>query len=492
MPWKVKKRGRRWCVIKIGESSPVPGGCHGTREEAIRHQRALYASEAAAHVEEVTRKVEETASNNTFNTIWWTLSPKFENHWAFGNEMEWEGILAVEGIPTSDGRYLMPGKIGHRELPLTLMAQTVTDEGHKGAFVAGKITEIRREAKPELGEGAIAIIGKGVFADTDEGRQAAALVAEEVLRGVSIDFAHDQMHLLDAETLEPIGEDELGLEALFSGGYITAYEGSIMGATLCPFPAFEEASMRIVETGRDTSIVASAFSLRKVLTASAAGIAPLAPPEEWFNMPETKGPCPLTVTPEGKVYGHLALWNQCHRGYPTSCELAPRSASGYAYFHTGSISTIEGKVVNVGRITVGGKGHASVNPSLGVRGAIEHYDVTGSVAAYVRAKDGKHGIWLSGAVRSDCPAEMVRDLQANPPSGDWREEKGCLELCAALAVPVAGFPVPRYEAALVASAEGEHVVALVASGYREATEFTRWQQRKLERLRAAAKVALGK
>lgn len=400
------------------------------------------------------------------------------------DEPTWEGVLAVEGVKTSDNRYLMPGKIGHRDLPLTLMAQKVTDEGHKGAEVAGKITEISRVDRPDLGEGAVAIIGRGVFADTDEGREASQLLADEVLRGVSIDFAASAAHMLDPETLEIVDPDEMDLADLLGGQFVRGFEGDIMGATLCPFPAFEDATMQIVETP-DRVVVACAFPFRKVLTASAAGIAPMKPSYDWFFQPETVGPCPLTVTDDGRVYGHLALWNQCHRSSVESCEMAPHSKSGYAYFHTGAITTDDGRKVSVGRITVGG-GHASVSPYLGTKGAIKHYDESGTVGAFVRATDGNYGIWLSGVVRSDCPAERVRDMEANPPSGDWREENGRLELCAALSVPVAGFPVPRYEAALVASGADERVVALVASGYSEPETMSRADQRRMELLKKYA------
>ena len=383
----------------------------------------------------------------------------------------------------------MPGKIEHRELPLTLMAQTETDEGHKGAWVAGKITEIRKEERPDLGEGAVAIVGEGVFASDEDGQRAHALLSEEILRGVSIDFAPTAGHVLNKDTLEVIEEGDLDLADMLSGNFVRGYEGKIMGATLCAFAAFEEATMQIVDAGEEV-IVASSFPMRKVLTASAAGLAPLSPPYDWFYKEEPGAPCPLTVTSEGQVFGHLALWNQCHRSMADVCEMAPRSRSGYAFFHTGAITSDDGRKVNVGRITVGEGGHASVSSWLGLDGAIEHYDKTGMVGAFVRAVDGNHGIWLSGVVRSDCPAEKVRDMEANPPSGDWREEKGRLELCAALSVPVAGFPVPRYEAALVASGGDERVVALVASGYTEPGAFTRAKQRQFEQLKKKARKAL--
>lgn len=46
MPWSVKRNSGKFCVTKKGDTSPVPGGCHKTRKEALAHQRALYASEA--------------------------------------------------------------------------------------------------------------------------------------------------------------------------------------------------------------------------------------------------------------------------------------------------------------------------------------------------------------------------------------------------------------------------------------------------------------
>ena len=491
MPWRISKRGGRYCVVKEGERKAVPGGCHKTRAEAVKHQRALYASEEASSQGGVTMRMTETGTGGFVSYGGTTVTPVLPDPSAMFSTVvgeasqektrTWEGVLAVEGIVTSDGRYLMPGKIDHRELPLTLMAQTVTDEGHKGAFAAGKITAIRKEKRPDLGENAVAIIGGGEFANTEEGQLAADLLEDDVLRHVSIDFAHDVVHILDKETLEVVPEEELDLAMMFSGGYVQGFEGKIMGATLCAFSAFEDATMEIVDApGR--AIVASSFTMRKSLTASAAGIAPLAPPFEWFFKEEPDHPVPLTVTSEGQVFGHLALWNQCHRSLQTSCTLAPRSRSGYAFFHTGALTTEDGRKVNVGRITVGDGGHAPTTPWLGTQGAIDHYDKTGTVGAFVRATDGKHGIWLSGAVRSDCPAERVRDMEANPPSGDWREEDYSLELCAALSVPVAGFPVPRYEASLVAAGNEERVVALVAAGFTERVPFTRAEQRKLAAL----------
>jgi hypothetical protein len=413
----------------------------------------------------------------------------------------WEAVLAYEGLETVDGRFLMPGEITHRDLPLTLMAQTVTADGHDGAEVAGKITSIWRVERPDLGEDVVAIMGGGEFTTEKAGPMAVQLVKDEVLRGISIDIAATEKVPINKDSHEVIPEDELTIEMLMNGEVSTGVKGTIMGATLCAFPAFDEASMWIVDA--QDAVVASAFSVKLVepplaLTAAAAGLAPLAPPRDWFYIPEPDQKTPLTITDDGKVFGHLATWDQCHMGFMNDCVLAKPSRTNYSFFHVGSIRTAEGDRVPIGRVIVGDAGHANVR--LDGQLASEFYDKTGLVAAFVRATDGRHGIWLSGAVRSDAPAEKVRDLMANPPSGDWRWENGWLELIAALAVPVPGLPVPYANVSLVASAaeDGvnevgyENVRALVASGYveREVATLSRWEQRRKAMLLAMAEEAL--
>lgn len=104
--------------------------------------------------------------------------------------------------------------------------------------------------------------------------------------------------------------------------------------------------------------------------------------------------------------------------------------------------------------------------------AADHYDHTGSVGAFVRARNGSLGIWVSGAVRSDISETGFRDLRANPPSGDWRSMNRNLELVAALSVPVPGFPIPRAEVALAASADGSpEVESLILPAWQPEEEF---------------------
>ncbi len=182
---------------------------------------------------------------------------------------------------------------------------------------------------------------------------------------------------------------------------------------------------------------------------------PLKPPRDWFDTPEPDRPQPLVVHDDGRVTGHLAPWSGCHTAFG-QCIPPPRSADGYAKFHVGQLETEEGDLIPVGKVMLGGK-HAPLDAALAA--ATQHYDDNGHVGAYVRAVDGKHGIWLTGALKHDITPEGLRDLRANPPSGDWRDRNGRHTLIAALAVPVPGFPIERE--ALAAS--GELPSALIMS-----------------------------
>jgi len=168
----------------------------------------------------------------------------------------------------------------------------------------------------------------------------------------------------------------------------------------------------------------------------------------------------LTITNEGRVMGHLATWGSCHLTHTArgKCVTPPRSRSGYRYFNTGHVLTKEGIEVGVGQLTVG-TGHA--DEGLNAKATLAHYDNTGTAVADVTVGEDAFGIWFSGALRPGVSAAKVRTLRASPLSGDWRQiGQYPLELVAALAVNVQGFPVPRPSGRV---RRGE-MVSLVAAG----------------------------
>jgi len=207
----------------------------------------------------------------------------------------------------------------------------------------------------------------------------------------------------------------------------------------------------------DLSMIAASAAPEFTLTAAAP---PPMVERILFNDPKFTGPTPLSVTAAGGVRhlrGHIATWDVCHIGIDRQCVTAPKSRTNYAHYHLGSILTTEGELP-VGALTLG-TGHADLN--LSVNDTRNHYDHTGTMVASVRAGEDDYGIWVSGVVCDGVTDEQVRTLMASGGiSGDWRSIGGNLELVAALAVNVPGFPVPR--PSLAASAGRTN--ALVAAG----------------------------
>lgn len=394
--------------------------------------------------------------------------------------VRWRGVIGVEGVPTGDGRLIEKGALRWENLPI-LLRYVPEDRGqHDGAMVAGRITEITRDEDGVIHARGDFDMGSAV------GREAARQVAEGLTTGVSMDLdnvsfeyrvAREMIEgddsLMDAEAT--LAEDDNGRITVLEQGADDAIEvttdGRIRAATLVAIPAFEQARIAI-DDGQDEAPAAESPSDEQEgcppgqhrmpdgscmddedMPVTAAGI-PVDPPRDWFKDPKLDGPTPLHVTPEGRVYGHLAVWDTCHTGMG-GCTAPPRSSTGYSYFHTGSILTREGDEIPVGRLTMDTR-HAArdASPSATMR----HYDHTGTAIADVRAGEDEFGIWVAGAVRPSASPEQLRMLRSSPLSGDWRRIGTSLELVAALAVNVPGFPVPR-PAGLVAGAAMQTLVA---------------------------------
>lgn len=336
-------------------------------------------------------------------------------------------VVAKEGVRTVDGREFAAGSIEWREPPIPLMMIRENDPtgrgGHKASTAVGVISELWRE-DDEQGFGTI--YGKGYFASDEKGDEARKLIAEGVISGVSADVGGAIVEELEAD-------EEFGMRKIIR-------QGSIVAVTALPIPAFDDTKVSVVQD----AVVASAGE-------------GWAPDSSWFQNPNLTEPTPITVTADGRVYGHAALWGTCHVGYRDRCVTPPRSKSNYQYFNVGSVLTADGKSVSVGRLTAGTT-HAAIE--FGAQPAREHYDHTGFAAAYVHTGEDEHGIWFAGAISPTATAEQIAVLRASSVSGDWRAINGALEMVGVLAVNTPGFPIPKARAGLVAGAQ----VSLIASG----------------------------
>lgn len=315
---------------------------------------------------------------------------------------EWRGVLARIGTPTGDGRIIAPDSLTNRDLPQPLMWQRTSDSGHSGSVVVGRITSLEYAADM--------VTGSGDFLDVPEWYEVQELIRNGVV-GPSLDL-DDMDYVVDSE-------DRLVIT-----------KGRISGATLVSIPAFADVSIHL--TAGD--------ALDPVLMASASPVP--RPALEWFGRPDFTGVTPLTVTPEGRVFGHIAPWDECHVGAP-GCVTAPSSPSGYAYFLTGSQTMQTGEVLPVGTLTVGG-GHAA--PDLGFVAATAHYDDVATAVAKVNAGEDEYGIWVAGWMLPWADATRAEQFRTSPVSGDWRRIGGALELIAVCSVNAPGFPVARTRA----------------------------------------------
>jgi hypothetical protein len=366
-------------------------------------------------------------------------------------------IVAPVNIESGDGRVIHPMALSYRDLPLPLMWQIKTGAGHDGAVVVGRIDSI--DVLPSGGLGN----ARGVFDINPYAREAQRMVEHGFLRGVSVDL--DKFRAVSK--MDP-SESAIDGETRISNDRTEIEEGRVMGITIVPKPAFQECHIQIdtttaiddgevplVADGTYAGLPDSKDEAEALVAAAliAAGI-PVNPPSSWFTNPQLRKPTPLTVSDDGRVFGHVATWRTDHIGLPFATK-PPRSRSNYAYFHTGTLHADDGDLIPVGQITLAG-GHAPLN--LDAASAAAHYDNTRSAWCDVHAGEDEFGIWVAGALRPSVTPENVRAIRASAPSGDWRPISGRLEMVAVCSVNVPGFPVTQ---ATVASGA---LVSLVAAG----------------------------
>jgi len=371
-------------------------------------------------------------------------------------------LVIPEGKESGDGRKFGKGSIEYRELPLPLLWQVKTADGHDGSVVVGRIDHMER-TDDGIGN------AYGVFDVSEYGKEAERMVRDGFIRGVSADLdKFEANEENDDESTEL--ENKTKKKKKIGGGKINIDHARVMAVTIVPKPAFQECRIYLEENtdagesqeadmtqapdGIYAEDVESSEAQAIVACGMIAGAIPAVPPADWFVDPKLKAPTPLTVSDDGRVFGHIAAWHVDHIGM-TAGTKPPRSKSKYAYFHTGVVRADNGKDYPVGQLTLAG-GHASLEASA--IDAARHYDDTGSAIADVHAGEDAYGIWVAGGLRPAASPEQIRALRASAPSGDWRPIGGQLELVAVCQVNVPGFPIAR---ARVASGQ---VYALVAAG----------------------------
>lgn len=381
----------------------------------------------------------------------------------------WRGVMGPLDVPTGDGRILAtpPDGVRFREGTLPIMWQRETGMGHDGSVIAARVDR----AWVEEVSGRSVVMGEGPFdLGGEDGREAARLLREGFLTGLSIDPDEVTVEWVlqdrQGQRVDPAGmdEDEVwdGLESGELTEVMVMTDWRLMGATMTPFPAFDEARITPIYDYEPAPGAMAASG--EPFTGRVSEVVTPHPAEHYAD-PQLDRLTPLTVTDDGRVVGHIAGFSECHLSYGEDvCVTAPRSPSGYAYFHLGEVRLDTGDTLAVGKLTLGG-GHA--DPSLGYRAAIEHYDDVATAIAAVRAGEDAYGVWVSGHLLAGVTPEQVERFMLCPPSGDWRRIGGQLELVAACSVNVPGFPNVR-----AASGQAGQL-SLVAAGARQVRRAAR-------------------
>lgn len=451
MPWSISKRDGKYGVIKDSDGSQA--GCHATRDEAADQIRALYAAE----------KDEDDASLldvlSAINALADRLSPPVEEAAVVVEEIPssehyaWEGPITYEGVETGDGRLFKENAVTWDEsfLPFPFKWQRVSADGHDASITIGRVDSIFRADAGEIRARGVILGGPDAPV---EAAQYLTLLKEGAAGGVSIDGDSANFEIIEGPEDNPYA-----MKMHFSSINIRAL-------TAVDVPAFAGAKINLV----DAAVTASSDTesgyyrmgparnweseLEDEEAIIASGI-PVDPPAEWFADPLFSELTSITITDEGQVFGHLCGKNTCHIGYG-SCKTSPRNCDYDTYFHLGCVQTAEGGTVNVGHMTFGG-GHAPLDNSA--QSAAAYYDSTSRVAADIRCGEDEFGTWVVGALRPTLSKEDVREIRSAPLSGDWRPIGNKLQLIAAHAVNVPGFPIARAK-------------VLVASGVTEALILT--------------------
>ncbi len=365
-------------------------------------------------------------------------------------------VLIREGEMSADSRFIDEGALTWRTPPLTLTINhdpdqrpaVITDIARTAdiaaleALAALAVSESRDITADEFaaatGDSGPFVVARIEFDELWLGMDTAREVEVGLMRGVSVEIGDEDSEYLDTA----------------DGGVVEQlHAGRIGAASLTPFGAIESAQV-IVPAAAIAEAVEAIVAIEGETPAAVEVVAsagPLTPPASWFTDPGLDGPTPITVTADGQVFGHIAAWGTCHIGRAGVCLEPPRSSTGYAYFtKPNAVLCDDGTLVAAGIITLG-TGHAPAARGVTAQAAAEHYDHTGSQAAYVAVGEDEHGIWASGWQRPDLAAGHALEFRAAKVSGDWRPVPEGLELCAVLAVNVPGFPVRPH--AVVASGE---------------------------------------
>lgn len=385
-----------WAVVKQGTGELM--GCHASEADARKQQAALYAEEGEMPRDEGMQRRRPEDDDYPMNYS--------------GKTAPWEGVLAVEGITTGDGREFAPDSLTWAGLPVPLRWNIEDSHGgdpHTVAVNVGRIDKIWRDNNK--------IMGAGVLDLSDEqGRRAHAKIEGGFLRGVSIDADS----ITDAETElvwpddinEGMEEDGDMLEMLFAQPEkVIFHAGRIRAATLVDIPAFAEAYVALLD--EQGAIVAGGQTAGELLMEQfgAVGSHDTATSEGDWDGPanEARIPSPMTVETARNAYA----WIDDER--VEDGEL-PKDAAKFIHHEVSAdgrpgAANLTACSTGIG-ILNGGRGGTTI-PRADFQGVYDH------LAAHLRDADREPPELNMGAVTASAPASHPAMADLWRPPAEW-------------------------------------------------------------------------
>lgn len=326
---------------------------------------------------------------------------------------------------TPDGRLIKGDGFSHtRAFPLPFAAQFAMSYGHEGAVPVGRLDKMSKV-------GNTAHDGWGWFMDSEEGVKAAALMQHKVMRGVSVDLSATKYEISISKDgrlqIDFLESSPKGLTQVMGPAFPDA-KGvlSDLQAAIAALPEVIEAPIEFMDFTFD-----AVFKAQTVVPVGKAA---------HFARPTFEQATPFRVTRDKHVFGHIALWGECHVGIEGRCVTPPRSRSNYSYYANTLIPLDDGGEAWVGPMVLGKK-HA--DPSTNWEEALAWYSDACRPWCDVTIGEDAFGIWVSGSVRDDATqADVTAGCRAGG-SGHWKPRNGSPELFAVLSVNAEGYPVAR-------------------------------------------------
>lgn len=351
----------------------------------------------------------------------------------------WLAVVAIEGLETPDHRMVEKGGLGWRTLPLPLTWAPNSDD-HENDVVVGQITEVWREGDE--------VRARGVWDTSPDAIEVRRKVDNQMLRWVSMcpdtprswevrmSPGCDEATQGVDPTLDgpPVGQDlgacvmtEVYLDMDFAKLTVVdhpAWPGSVIVSGDAQIPPLTDRG-RVAATPPDQSPVPTPQSPALALVASvtSAELSPTwwfhranLPPSSWFDDPEFTSYAPVTITDEGRIFGHFAPDVEHVSGYGRP----PRGADfSDARFHVRRQPTRDGKVIEAGLI-VGGVGHAPAG--LTIAQAQQYYAGGPGALEVGRIRVGMdaHGMWGSGMVNPALDDDQIYQAATLGFSVDYR------------------------------------------------------------------------